>query len=216
MRCSKCGTLIEGSNGRCPLCGAPTVAQVPVYPRRNTRVHNYVVPFTLFYWLAATLAVIVSGILCYLYAEGQHYWAIVLVALIWLYFILRRTILGLENLHYKILLNTVMGLILFAVVGFTTHKETVLIGWVMPIFYVSTWVLNGALALLSVQKASRYILSLWWQGLLAVAIFALCFSLHLFWLPSVICGGVGLVLCLVITILRPREVWSQIKSAMDR
>jgi len=215
MRCEKCGTRIEGSNGRCPLCGAPMPVQAPVYPHRNERVRSYVVPFTVIYWLLAVIAVIITGVVSYFYAYGMHYWAVVFVALLWLYFIFRHTVLGLENHHHKILVNTVLGLMLFAVIGFALGQEALFIAWVIPIFYLATWVLDGVVALLSITKASRYILSLWWHGLLAVAIFALCFSLHLYWLPSVICGGTGIVLSLVITILRPREVWSQIKSAMD-
>lgn len=215
MRCEKCGTLIEGSNGRCPLCGAPMPAQTPVYPHRNERVRSYVVPFTVVYWLLTIIATILTGVLCYVYGQTKHYWAVGFVALFWLYFILRHTILGLENHHYKILVNTVMGLLFFAVTGFALGREPVFIAWVMPIFYLATWVLDGVFALSSIGKARRYVLSLWWHGLLAVAIFALCFSLKLYWLPSVICGGVGLVLSVVITVLRPREVWSQIKSAMD-
>jgi hypothetical protein len=216
MRCSKCGTLIEGSNGACPLCGAPTVVQAPVYPHRNARLRRYVVPFTVIYWLLALLATVIVATLGYFYEGVRHHWAIVLVALSWVYLILRRTVLGLENLHYKVLINTIMGLMLIAVIGFVLHREDVLIGWVMPIFYAASWALGGAIALSSLQKNSRYILGLWWQGLLAVAIFALCFSLKLYWVPSVVCGGIGLLLCLVITLTHPREVWSQIKSALDR
>lgn len=215
MRCEKCGTLIEGSNGKCPLCGAPTPVQVPVYPARNTRLKRYVVPFTVVYWLLAAIATIIAVVMVYVYGGGRRYWVIVPVALAWLYFIFRHTVLGLENTHHKILVNTVMGLVLFVVIGFTLHLEEIFIGWVSPIFYAASWMLSGALALVSIQKAGRYILSLWWQGLLAVAIFVLCFALHLYWVPSVVSGGAGLLLCLVITILRPREVWSQIKSAMD-
>lgn len=215
MRCEKCGTLVEGSNGRCPLCGAPMPVQAPVYPHRNERVRSYVVPFTVVYWLLAVIAVIITGVVSYFFANGTHYWAIVFVALMWLFFLFRHTILGLENYHHKILVNTVMGLLLFAVCGFALGQENLFIAWVIPIFYVFTWVLDGALALVSISKARRYILSLWWHGLLAVAIFVLCFSLELYWLPSVICGGVGIILSLLITVMRPREVWSQIKSAMD-
>ena len=216
MRCEHCGTLIEGSNGRCPLCGAPTSVQAPVYPHRNERVRSYVVPFTVVYWLLSLIATIISGVLCYFFSEGLHYWAVVFLALLWLYFILRHTILGLENYHYKILVNTVMGLLLFTVTGFALRLEAVFITWVIPVFYLATWVLDGILALSSMRKARRYILNLWWHGLLAVAIFGLCFSLKLYWVPSVVCGGTGLLLSLVITVLRPREVWSQIKSALDK
>jgi len=215
MRCSHCGTLIEGSNGACPLCGAPMPAQTPVYPARNARMRNYVVPFTVVYWLIALLSTVVTGAVCAIYLPGKHYWAIEALSFLWLYFMLRHTVLGIENHHYKVLINTILGLLLFAVVGFVLHREDIFVGWVMPIFYMLSWLLNGALALGSMQKARRYILSLWWQGLLAVAIFVLCFALHLYYVPSVVCGSVGLALCVVITCLRPREVLSQIRSAWD-
>lgn len=215
MRCRHCGTLVEGSNGTCPLCGAPLTPQTPVYPARNARSRSYVVPFTVVYWLVALSATVVAVALCAVFSPERHYWAILLLALIWLYFILRHIVLGIENYHHKILVNTVMGVLMLALIGYILHREDIFIGWVIPIFYSASWVLNGALALGSIQKARRYILSLWWQGLLSVAIFALCFALHLYWVPSVVCGGIGLLLCLVITLLRPREVLSQIKSAWD-
>ena len=216
MRCSHCGTLIEGSNGACPLCGAPLAVQVPVYPHRNARVRSYVVPFTIVYWLVAVAITVVSLGVCLVYSPDRHYWAIVFISFLWLYFTLRHMVLAIENYHYKILVHTVLGLLMLAIIGYVLHREDILVGWVMPIFYAANWILNGALALGSMKRASRYILSLWWQGLLAAVLIVLCFILQIYWLPSVICGSVGLALCLVITLLRPREVWSQIKSALDR
>lgn len=215
MRCNKCGTLVEGSNGTCPLCGAPMAVQKPVYAPRKPKVSNYVVPFTVVFWIVALAATVVAGSLCVVFWNGVHYWAIVLTGCLWLYSLLRHTILGIENLHYKILINTIIGLTLLAVIGFVLHREDVLMGWVIPFFYLASCVLDGVVALTSISRARRFMLSLWWQGLLAVAIFAFCFSMHLYWWPSVICGGVGLLLSLVITVSHPREVWAQIKRAVD-
>lgn len=215
MRCEHCGTLVEGSNGTCPLCGAPLVAQAPVFPPRQASVKRYVVPFTVIYWIVALALTVVSGALCAVYATGRHYWAIAFMGLFWLYCVLRHTILGIENWHYKILSHTWIGLACFIVAGFVLKREDVLIAWVIPLFYLANLILDCAVALYSMRRARLHLLSLWWQGLLAVAIYALCFGLRLYLWPSVVCGGLGLATCLIITLTHPREVWAQIKRAFD-
>lgn len=214
MRCEHCGTLVEGSNGTCPLCGAPLAAQAPCFPPRQGRAHSIIVPFTALYWLVALLAMVAGGVCNAVFAPQVHYWAIGLAGVWYVYGLLRHTLLGAENWHHRLLRQTVYGLLLLVVVGLVVGAEVVFC-WVMPIYYLACWVVNGAVALLEPRKANRYILSLWAQGLLAVAIIVLCVAQHLFWIPAVVCGGIGLVLCLVITLAHPREVWSQLKRTLD-
>ena len=38
MRCEHCHTLVEGSNGTCPLCGAPLEKSESVFPPRKANV----------------------------------------------------------------------------------------------------------------------------------------------------------------------------------
>ena len=215
MRCEKCGTLIEGSNGTCPLCGAPLAKEEEVFAPRRAKVSRVIVPFTEVYFSLTIVATVVIGIINYFYRNDLQYWLIGLMGAWYIYFTLRRTILGLENTHYKILGQSITILIFLYTVAAVLHAQAIFV-WAIPAFYGATWLVGGIFALVKPNRALRHLSSLWAQNLLGAGIVIACFAMHLYWVPSVVAGGLGIVLGLVLTILRPRELWSQIKRTLDK
>lgn len=215
MRCEHCGTLVQGSNGTCPLCGSPLPTQSPLFPPRKAKVRRSIVPFTEVFLSITVVATVVLGIVNAFFHPDIHYWAIGLMGMWYIYITLRRTVLGLENRHYKLLGQTMSILVFLYTVAGVLRAPNVVV-WAVPLFYAATCLFNGILALTAIGRANRYLLSLWMQNLLGGVIVVVCLALRLYWLPSVVCGGFGLVVCLVLTCLRPRELWHQIKRTLDR
>lgn len=215
MRCSQCGAQIEGNNGTCPLCGAPMQAQAPCYPPRKAKVRRTIVPFTDIYLSVTVLATIALGIINAFYRPETHYWAIGLMAAWYLYITLRRTILGMENTHYKIMGQTVTLLVLLGTTGLVLHAPVVF-EWVIPLVYGVAWIIGGIVACIAPTRTNRHLLSLWFQSLLGGVDVIICLSLGYYWVPAVVAGGLALALCVVLTAIRPRELWNQIKRTFDR
>ena len=215
MRCEHCGTLVEGSNGTCPLCGSPLPTQNPVFPPRKAKVRRSIVPFTEVFLSVTVVATVVLGIVNAYFKPHIQYWAIGLMGMWYVYVTLRRTILGLENRHYKLLGQTIAILVLlYTVAGVLPSPDVVI--WAVPLFFATACLVNAILALSALGRANRYLLCLWSQSLVGGIVVVVCFVLRLYWLPTVICGGFGLAMCLLITCLRPRELWHQIKRTLDR
>lgn len=165
MRCSHCGTQIEGSNGTCPLCGAPMDKQHAAFPPRKAKVSRVIVPFTEVYFSIAIVATVVLGIVNYFFRPEIQYWLIGVVAAWYGYITLRRTILGLENTHYKILGQTITLLLLLYTIAAVLHSDLV-VEWIIPIFYGVIWLTNVVFALASPHRALRFFASFWAQNLL--------------------------------------------------
>lgn len=215
MRCEHCHTLVEGSNGTCPLCGAPLAKETSVFPPRKGQVRRVIVPFSQIYLSLTVLFTIAIGIINAFVHPQTHYWAIALMAAWYLYVTLRRTVLGLENSHYKMLVQIVAILVFLYTVALVFHTDAIII-WAIPAFYLAAWIVNAVIALASPKRANRYLLSLWLGNLLGGVNVVVCLSMHLYWVPAVVSGGVGLVGCVVLTCIRPKELWSQIKRTLDR
>lgn len=215
MRCDRCGAKIDGSNGTCPLCGAPCMPQAPQFPSRKPKVSRYMVPFTLFYLVAAVIATVVLAVINGLYAPKVHYWAIAVFALWFVYFTLRRTVLGEENIYYKMLGQTTAILILLAVIA-EVLQQWIIYEWVMPVFYAACWLCDSIVSLCSLRRSRQYLSSLWLLNWLTIPLLINCFVRHLPWIPTVVSCGGGLVALLVLSCVRPKELWDQLRRTFDR
>ena len=214
MRCSHCGTLYEYANGTCPLCGAPCEVQPTVHPPRVKKVHHYIVPFSAVYFGIALAVTLVLGIINAIYVPQVHFWAIVVASLWYVYFTLRRTVLGTESLYFKILGQSITLLFMLLVIA-EVMQAWVIYEWVMPIFWLVGTVIATTFGLISPQKARRHLASLFFQSLLSAAILLACLARELFWIPATVCGALGLVSCVTILFTSPREFWSQIRRTFD-
>lgn len=215
MRCDRCGTLVEGSQGTCPLCGAPLVPQAPVYPPRKDRVKHYIVPFTNVYLCVALALTIVFVTLNVVLDPSIHYWLLAVVGLWYIYFSLRHSILGIENIYYKMRAQSVAMLIVLGVCGWVFHSD-VLFVWVMPALYASVWAGSVLLAFLRPRIFRQFVLSFWTQSLLGCILPVLCWARHVDFYPAVAVAGLQLLTAVVISIAHPKEMGSQLAREFDK
>ncbi|MBO4534674.1 MAG: hypothetical protein J5755_01910 [Clostridia bacterium] len=215
MRCNHCGTLIEGAQDTCPLCGAPVTPQAPVYPPRKERVKHYIVPFSNVYFFVALALTVVFVTLNVVLDPTVHYWLLAIVGLWYIYFSLRHSILGIENVYYKMRAQSVAMLIVLGVCGWVFHSD-VLFVWVMPALYAAVWAGGVLVAILRPRIFRGFVLSLWTQSLLGAILPVLCWSMHLPFIPAVAVAALQLLTALVITVVCPKEVAGQLKREWDK
>ena len=215
MRCKVCGTKIEGSMGVCPLCGAPASPQTPVYPPRKVKARTYIVPFTKVYLFVALALSVVLVTLNVVYTPQVHYWLLLLVGLWYLYFSLRHSILGIENVYYKLWAQSVAMLVVLGVCGWVLDFNEIFV-WGMPALYALVWLAAVIVTVVRPHISKQFVVSLWAQSMLGAVLPLLCWAFHVMYIPALSVAGLQLLTGIIITIVHPKEVWSQLVREFDK
>ena len=215
MRCSHCGTLIEGAQGTCPLCGAPVTPQAPVHPPRRDHAKRYIVPFTNVYLFVALALTAVFATLNGVFAPEVHYWLLAIVGLWYIYFTLRHSILATENVYYKMWTQSIALLILAGVCGWVLDIDVMFV-WVLPAVYGALWLATVIVTAVRPGISKQYVIAIWGQGMLGIVMPVLCWVRHLPFVFAVVMAGLQLLTVVVVTIIHPKEIANQLARQFDK
>lgn len=209
MRCEHCGTLMEGSNGTCPLCGATCRVQTPIHPPRAHKLRRYLVPFSQAYIITCVIVGIFLIVYNALFMKGHHYWMVPCMSMTYVYFTIRYTVLGPDNSFAKLLSQNIAVLILLGVIAWVFDIKAIH-EWAIPFAYGTIALATLVVAIVRSKTATKFLLSIVVHGLLAVALLLNVIIRGLNWVPACVCAAVGMTVSIVIICLRPQEVKQQL------
>lgn len=214
MYCEECKVKIEGKTSVCPLCHKPVVNDTektafPV-PAPKRRVNSYFA----FIYAIAFIVVIIPLIAINVYYNKDFMWSImVLAVLVYIFFLVRYTILTQSHFRQRLIGQTAILTFVFFVVRIVTGtNDWIVIAWLPALYITSDLILASHLVKYS-RYAKKNVIATYILGLLGVipTISAYIFDLPVK-IPSYVASGFGLILIAVMSIVFRKNIISEVKK----
>lgn len=192
MYCENCKINFDTDTGSCPLCferfGEPRYESRLFPPRPKTITRKAMGAFSKAYFFATLVISVVLGIINFLAIKRLTWSLLVLTCLIYLYVLIRNTILAKSEIAAKTLFQAVlMSLFLYSIDYFATDNKMWSLKYAIPFLLVASTLLLTILAVSNKRKWRDFTLSVLFMALVGFVPFVLYLVkvIDVFW-PSLI------------------------------
>lgn len=210
MVCKNCGANLKGTPHRCPLCDFKFEEgeKTPQKRKRGSRVYKN--PFTPIY-IFTLLVVVVALVIARVFSKlDDSIWFTVLVSGITLYFFLRHTILGVRNLLSKTTYLSI-AICLLMIILFETFDYKIGYALIYPLIQVAIFGVSFVMLFAQFKVFKPYASGLLTQALLSIVPLVISLVAKESYVFPLVVASLETLSAICLTILFPKEIWSQIK-----
>ena len=220
MFCENCKINFDTDTGSCPLCfekiGDPKYEDRLFPPRPKTITRKAMGEFNKAYFFATVVISGVLGVINYFATKRLTWSLLVLSCLVYLYALVRNTILAKSEIAAKTLIQAVlMSLFLYAIDYFATDNIMWSLKYAVPFLLVASTLLLTILALSNKRKWRDFTLSVLFMALVGFVPFVLYLTgvINVFW-PSLIAFLYSAATVMGMLIFHHQKLTNEIKKSL--
>ncbi len=222
MICKQCNVYIKCKTLQCPLCHNPlgTDEQTMLaykkstraFPKRKRKRPPNSSKFDFLYMYIA-IGISLASLIVNLVLTPNMLWSLVVItSLIYLYFLVRNTILSQKRICGKVIGQAVVLTIVIIAVEIMLHGQFNLYAYALPTVYLVSQAIVGIFIASNRKKNTRYLVPLMTMGILGIIPFivAVTKKVEVLW-PSLSVGAISVAIILLTVILEYKAIWQELK-----
>lgn len=222
MICKHCNVNVKCKTLACPLChnelgtDEQTILEYKkatrAYPIRKRKRPPNSSKFDLMYIYIA-IGISIISLIVNLIVMPQVLWSLVVIAsLVYLYFLVRNTILSPERLCGKVIGQALVLTLVIIAVEIMLQGKLNLYAYALPAIYLVSQGIVGIFIAARRKKSSKYLVPLMTMGLLGIIPFIIAYfqKVEVLW-PSLSVGAVSLSIILITIILEHKAILQELK-----
>ena len=222
MICNKCNVDIKCKTEICPLCQSrlgddeETINEYKktkrAFPKRKKKRPPNSSKFDMLYFYLAVGLSIVSFTVNLIVSPSILWSLVVIASLIYLYFLVRNTIMAPKKFCGKILGQATVLTVVIIAVEIMLGGKVNLYAYALPIVFLVSQSIVGIFIISNRSKSTRYLVPLLTMGILGVIPFivALINNLKTIW-PSLAVGAISIVIISITIILEHKSLGQELK-----
>ncbi len=222
MICKHCNVDIKCKTLQCPLCHNPldkdeqTILEykksVRAFPIRKRKRPSNSSKFDLLYFFIALGLSLVSLIVNLIISPRLLWSLVVITSLIYLYFLVRNTILSPKRICGKVIGQALVLTLLIIAIEIMLQGRFNLYAYALPAVYLISQAIVGIFIAVNRKKNTRYLVPLMTMGILGIIPFIIAVSegIKVLW-PSLSVGAISAAIILITIILEYKAIGQELK-----